>query len=117
MFEIQRPGYSVAPRPEASLCLVCVPWFDANGKRRADAWVVQHKAQAAARGLGACPIAPYVEEQCADKEGWDRYLHALTVRCDAVWLVTLDGWEENPDVQRVLTWARQHAIQVHRWAP
>ena len=109
-------GLLVSPRQKAPLCLVCVPWFDNQGRRRSDAMIAQQRALASARRLGACPIAPYVEEICQDPEGWERYLHALTLRCDSIWLVTMEGCEEHPDTQKVLTWARRHAIQIHRWA-
>lgn len=107
----------MSPRPSAPLCLVCVPWFDQNGRRRPDAIQAQQHAQAEALRLGACPVAPFVEALCVDDAGWDRYLYALVTRCDAVWLVTLEGWEENPDVQKVLGWARQHALRVNRYSP
>lgn len=107
----------MSPRPSAPLCVVCVPWFDQDGLRRADSLLAQSQAMAEARHLGACPIAPLIEATRGDLDGWQRYLHALVTRCDSVWLVTLEGWEENPDVQQVLAWARQHALRVNRWSP
>lgn len=97
--------------------MVCVPWFDQEGVRRPDSLHAQSHAMAEARRLGACPVAPLIEAHRGDQDGWHRYLHALVMRCDSVWLVTLEGWEENPDVQQVLTWARQHALRVNRWSP
>ena len=97
--------------------MVCVPWFDQEGVRRSDSMHAQSHALAEARRLGACPVAPLIEAHRGDQDGWHRYLHALVTRCDSVWLVTVEGWEENPDVQQVLTWARQHALRVNRWSP
>jgi hypothetical protein len=96
--------------------MVCVPWFDQEGVRRPDSLHAQSHAMAEARRLGACPVAPLIEAHRGDQDGWHRYLHALVTRCDSVWLVTVEGWEENPDVQQVLTWARQHALRVNRWS-
>lgn len=67
--------------------------------------------------MGACPVAPHVGPDRTDAEGWERYLHALVTRCDTVWLVMLDGWEDNADVARVRAWARQHALRVLPQAP
>ena len=97
--------------------MVCVPWFDQEGGRRLDSLHAPSHAMAEARRLGACPVAPLIETHRGDQDNWHRYLHALVTRCDSVWLVTLEGWEENPDVQQVLTWARQHALRVNRWSP
>ncbi len=97
--------------------MVCVPWFDQEGVRRPDSLHAQSHAMAEARRLGTCPVAPLIEAHRGDQDGWHRYLHALVTRCDSVWLVTVEGWEENPDVQQVLTWARQHALRVNRWSP
>lgn len=97
--------------------MVCVPWFDQEGVRRPDSLHAQSHAMAEARRLGTCPVAPLIEAHRGDQDGWHRYLHALVTRCDSVWLVTLEGWEENPDVQQVLMWARQHALRVNRWSP
>lgn len=106
---------TVSPRPAAPLVLICVPWFDGQGQRNNEALVAQTVAMGQALQVGACPVAPFVPAQRTDAATWERYLHALVTRCDAVWVVGMEGSTDNADVAQVVKWAGQHALQVNPW--